>query len=130
MATAVALCVLGGCGKDSKPVQVTQAEAVAVNPEAPADVQEKARITTAVAIRDGIEPPPPTMKLRGGEPATPEVLAAYNQELLRYLVRTRDVPETLEQLKRTPGLPRLPTPPPGKQIVYDARNRIIRLEAR
>lgn len=66
------------------------------------------------------------MTLRGGEPATPEVLAAYNQELARAIFRRREASETPEELRRWP-LPTLPTPPPGRQIVYDAANRIIRL---
>jgi hypothetical protein len=121
--------VLAGCGgKDSKEPTPTQADANPVNPEDSASAQEKARIAQAVAMRQGIEPAAPTLKLRGGELATPEVLAAYNQELARLIFREKDVPESLEELARKKTMPRLPTPPPGKRIVYDGRNRIIRLD--
>jgi hypothetical protein len=88
-------------------------------------VQEQQRIAQAVAMRNGIAPPPPSIQLRGGEPATPEVMAAYNQMLAQLIFQRRDAPETLEELVRKWPMPRLPTPPPGKRIVYDARNRII-----
>ena len=95
-----------------------------VNPSAPESEQDKQRTAQAVAMRSGYVPPPPAMQLRGGEPATPEVLQAYNQQLTRLIFQRQDAPETLEQLRKWP-MPRLPTPPPGKRIVYDARNRII-----
>jgi hypothetical protein len=71
--------------------------------------------------------------LRGGEPATPEVLAAYNQELLRARIQQRESPQTLEELvnkwiRQWRLLPPLPTPPPGRRIVYDDINCIIRLD--
>jgi len=116
-----------GCGKKDKPPEIKPEQVAPINPESAADAQQKARLQQAVAIREGIEPPPPAIKLRGGELATPEVIAAYNQELLRYIVRTKDTPESLQELMRIRELPRLPTPPPGKQIVYDPVNRIIKL---
>ncbi|MCX8092040.1 MAG: hypothetical protein N3I86_14085 [Verrucomicrobiae bacterium] len=119
---------LAGCGGKEKSPEIKPEHLAPINPETSADAQEKARLQQAVAIRDGIEPPPPAIKLRGGELATPEVIAAYNQELLRYVVRTRDTPESLQELMRIRELPRLPTPPPGKRIVYDPRNRIIKLD--
>jgi hypothetical protein len=125
---ALLLALAGaGCGKKEKPPEIKPEQVAPINPEASADAQQQARLQQAVAIREGIEPPPPAIKLRGGELATPEVLAAYNQELLRYIVRTKDTPETLQELMRIRELPRLPTPPPGKQIVYDPVNRIIKL---
>jgi hypothetical protein len=105
----------------------TSAAANPVNPEAPPDAQEKARVAQAVAMRQGIAPQAPAITLRGGEPATPEVIAAYNQMLARLIFQRRDAPETLQELVRRWPMPKLPTPPPGKQIVYDARNRIIML---
>ena len=120
----------GGCGKDDESATVKPEELVPVSAEAPPDVQEKARITQSTAIYQGIEPPAPTLKLRGGELATPEVLAAYNQELLRHMVKTKDVPETLDHLKRSRELPKLPTAPAGQRIVYDPTSRTIKLESR
>jgi hypothetical protein len=99
-----------------------------VNPADSAAEQEKARIAQALAMRARVEPPKPALQLRGGELATPEVLAAYNQELARLIFKNRDAPETLEELVRKWPMPRLPTPPPGKRIVYDPVNRIIRLD--
>jgi hypothetical protein len=131
--------VLAGCGrKDSEgttptPEAASAAQAPAspaanpVDPAAPPDLQEKMRLQQAVAMRDGKAPAAPTMTLRGGEPATPEVLAAYNQQLAQLIFRQRDAPETLDELVRRWPMPRLPTPPAGKQVVYDARNRIIKL---
>lgn len=129
LAFALLLGALGvaGCGKKQKPPEIKPEEVAPINPETSAEAQQKARLQQAVAIREGVEPPPPAIRLRGGELATPEVLAAYNQELLRYIVRTKDTPETLQELMRIRELPRLPTPPPGKQIVYDPVNRIIKL---
>jgi hypothetical protein len=118
---------VAGCGKKDKPPEIKPEQVAPINPESPAEAQQKARLQQAVAIREGIEPPPPAIKLRGGELATPEVIAAYNQELLRYIVRTKDTPESLQELMRIRELPRLPTPPPGKRIVYDPVNRIIKL---
>jgi hypothetical protein len=121
--------VLAACGcKESKTPPPTQSDANPVNPVDPPAAQEQARIAQAVAFREGIAPPPPALKLRGGEPATPEVLAAYNQELARLIFLQRDAPETLEELVQKWSMPRLPTPPPGKRIVYDPANRIIRLD--
>jgi hypothetical protein len=132
--------VLAGCGrKESKaPAQApgsaeaaaaapTSPAANAVNPADPPDLQEKMRLQQAVARREGKAPPPPAIQLRGGEPATPEVLAAYNQRLAQLIFQRRDVPETLEELVRKWPMPRLPTPPAGKQIVYDGRYHIIKL---
>lgn len=105
------------------------ADAVPINPEAPVDTQEKARIAQAIAMRQGIEPPKPALQLRGGELATPEVIAAYNQELLRARFKRGESPESLQELvQKWRELPRLPTPQPGKRIVYDVRNSIIRQE--
>ncbi len=146
-ALTVLALVLGGCEKKSdesgsaaEAMLGTPADSGAaganlkpVNPNDSAQAQEQARMAVALAMRRGIQPPPPAMKLRGGERATPEVLAAYNQELLRVRIRERESPETLEELvqkwiRKFRWLPNLPTPPPGKRIVYDDRNCIIRLE--
>ena len=99
-----------------------------VNPADSAAEQEKARVAQALAMPEGIEPPKPALQLKGGELATPEVLAAYNQQLARLIFKTRDAPETLEELVRKWPMPRLPTAPAGKHIVYDPVNRIIRLD--
>jgi len=99
-----------------------------VNPADSAAEQEKARVAQALAMRARVEPPKAALQLRGGELATPEVLAAYNQELARLIFKTRDAPETLEELVQKWPMPRLPTPPAGKRIVYDPVNRIIRLD--
>ena len=126
---ALAGFVLVSCGsKESKAPPPTPADAAPVDPTAPADAQERARIAQAVAFRQGVEPLPPAIKLRGGEPATPEVLMAYNQELARLIFKEGDAPESLQELAQKKGLPRLPTPPGGKRIIYDARNRIIKLD--
>ncbi len=133
--------LLAGCGRKGAKDQPTasqaspsaaapapvSAAAAPVNPTAPADQQEKQRVAQALAMRSGQAPPPPSMTLRGGEPATPEVLTAYNHQLAQLIFKRRDAPESLEELVRKWPMPRLPTPPPGKRIVYDARMRVITL---
>ena len=123
-ALMLAVC---GCGKTPAPAPKPE-DAKPVDAAAPPAVQEQARVAQAVAMRNGIEPPAPAMKLRGGELASPEVLAAYNQELAQLIFKRRDAPETLEELVRKWPLPRLPTAPAGRRIVYDPVNRIIRLD--
>lgn len=121
--------VLAACGnKSAKSRAPKPDDANPVNPAATPAVQDQARVAQAVAFRAGIEPPAPSLKLQGGEFATTEVLAAYNQELARAIFRHRDAPESLAELVRKWRLPRLPTPPSGKRIVYDEVNRIIRLD--
>lgn len=141
-AVAAGVLAFGGCGrKDSKAKapaapETPQAAAAAptspaaapVNAEAPREAQEKQLVAQAVAMREGKAPPPPAMELRGGEMATPEVLAAYNQRLAQIMFQRREGPENLEELVRKWPMPRLPTPPAGKRIVYDARYRIIKLD--
>lgn len=123
-ALMLAVC---SCGKAPAPAPRPE-DAKPVDTAAPPAVQEQARVAQAVAMRNGIEPPAPAMKLRGGELASPEVLAAYNQELAHLIFKRRDAPETLEELVRKWPLPRLPTAPAGRRIVYDPVNRIIRLD--
>ena len=106
---------------------------MAVNPTAAPRDQEQALVAQRRAFHQGIEPPAPALKLQGGELATPEVLAAYNQELARAIFREHDSPESLQELAQNwvqlrRQLPKLPTPPPGKKIVYDDRFHIIRLD--
>ena len=119
--------VLAACGRKESKAPPPTSDANPVNPADPPAAQEKARVAQAVAIRSGVVPPPPAIQLRGGEPATPEVLAAYNAQLLQLIVKRRDAPEDLDELVRRWPMPALPTPPRGKQIVYDAKNRIILL---
>jgi hypothetical protein len=123
---AAGLVLGGGCSKE--PSAPKPAEVKPVNPEAPPTAQQQALVAQALAMRSGVEPPKPALQLRGGEPATAEVLAAYNQELARKIFQQRDAPETLEELVRKWQMPRLPTPPAGKRIVYDPVNRIIKLD--
>jgi len=133
--------ILAGCGKKAKEGEAqppataeeaakapTSPAAMPVNPRAPVSEQEKQRIAQAVAMREGKAPPPPTIQLRGGELATPEVLQAYNQMLSQLIFQRHEPPESLDELVRKWPLPRLPTPPPGKRIVYDGRYHIIRLD--
>ncbi len=124
----IAALLLAGCGKSSTTSQATQEDAKPVNVEASADAQQQARVAQAAAIRDGIVPPEPALKLRGGELATREVLDAYNQYLLRYIAQNREAPESMQELMRIRTLPRLPTAPSGKRIVYDPLNRLIKLD--
>jgi hypothetical protein len=132
---------LTGCGKKAPKVQPpapasaeaaaqapTSPAASAINPADSVAVQEKRRVEQAVAMRDGKAPPPPEIQLRGGELATPEVLAAWNQKLAQLIFQRREPPESLEEIARKWPMPRLPTPPPGKRIVYDGRYRIIKLD--
>jgi len=67
-------------------------------------------------------------ELKGGELATPQVLASYNKRLARVNYQISDFPENLEQLKKWPMMPPLPKAPPGKRLVYDLRARMIRLD--
>lgn len=104
-----------------------------VNPDDSEQAQKSQRREVLMAIRTGMVPPPPALKLKGGELATPEVLQAYNVMLIRAMPHYGESPETLDQLKqeliqKRRLLPKLPTPPPGKQIVYDAQNYIVRLD--
>jgi len=104
-----------------------------VNPDDSEEAKKAQRRAVLMAIRTGMVPPPPALQLKGGELATPQVLQAYNVMLIRAMPHYGQSPETLEQLQREliqkrRVLPKLPTPPPGKQIVYDAENFIIRLE--
>lgn len=137
VAAGLALTACGG--KESKapappPPEETATQAPVktapppVNPADSAAEQEKARVAQALATRARVEPPKPALQLKGGEFATPEVLAAYNQQLAQLIFQTRDAPETLDELVQKWPMPRLPTPPPGKRIVYDPANRIIRLD--
>lgn len=117
-----------GCKKEAKVPTPTQADAKPINVDVPVEAQEKQRIERGLAMRARVEPPAPALKLRGGELATSEVLEAYNMELARLVFREGDAPETFAELVGKKKLPKLPTPPPGKRIVYDARNYMIRLD--
>jgi len=119
--------MLTGCGGKSKVEEIKPEDVKAVDPNAPDKEQQNQRVKMMVAIRDNIMPPEPTLKLRGGEQATPEVLEAYNQLLLRAMVYRREPPESLQELQRWP-LPRLPSPPPGKRVIYDPALCIVRLD--
>jgi hypothetical protein len=109
---------------------------VMLNPVNPGDseqAQQTQRKAVLMAIRTGMVPPPPALKLKGGEPATPEVLKAYNVMLIRAMPHYGESPETLDQLKleliqKRRLLPKLPTAPPGRTIVYDSKNFLIRLD--
>jgi len=115
------------CGKGSKVEPLKPEDVKPVDPNAAAEAQQSQRTKMAVAMRDNVMPPEPTLQLKGSEPATPEVLEAYNQLLLRAMVERREPPESLQELAKW-QLPRLPTPPAGKRIVYDVQNAIIRLD--
>jgi hypothetical protein len=124
---AAAALMLAGCGDNKGAVTVKPEDVKTVDANASAVEQQNQRVKLAVGIRDGIMPPEPALKLKGGEPATPEVLEAYNQLLLRAMVQRKEAAETLEELRKLP-LPKLPTPPAGKRIVYDAAICGIRLD--
>jgi hypothetical protein len=119
--------VLAGCGEKKSTITVTSDNVTTINPDASAVEQQNQRVKMALAMRDGIMPPEPALKIKGGEPATKEVLEAYNQLLLRAMVQRREPPETLEELHRW-QLPKFPTPPAGKRIVYDPAICGIRLD--
>jgi hypothetical protein len=119
--------VLAGCGEKKSVVKVTPEDLKPINPEASAETLKNQRVKMGLAIRDGIMPDEPALKLKGGEPATSEVLDAYNQLLLRTAVQRREFPESLEELKKWP-VPKLPTPPAGKRIIFDIENCIVRLD--
>jgi len=131
----VAALMLAACGCDQEPELSVPTQEVLkpVNPKDSPKAQEEARMAVLLAMRRGIPPPPSAVKLKGGEPATPEILDAYNLELLRARIQERRSPETLEELvqkwiQKWRLLPALPKPPPGKRIVYDDLNCIIRLD--
>ncbi len=65
--------------------------------------------------------------LKGGELATPEVLAAYNKRLAMVNYQISDYPQNIQQLPKWPMMPPLPKAPPGKTLVYDVRTRTLRL---
>jgi hypothetical protein len=67
-------------------------------------------------------------ELKGGELATPQVLATYNKRLAMVNYQISDFPSDLEQLKKWPMMPPLPKAPSGKRIVYDLRTKKIRLD--
>ncbi|MBI3876098.1 MAG: hypothetical protein HY300_09120 [Verrucomicrobia bacterium] len=54
----------------------------------------------------------------GGPEATDAAIAAYNQALSRWIGMHEDAPVDLNALKKVKGLPPLPTPPSGRQIIY------------
>jgi hypothetical protein len=56
------------------------------------------------------------------------VLAAYNQQLAQLIFQRREPPDSLDELVRKWPMPRLPTAPPGKRIIYDGRYHIIKLD--
>lgn len=134
MVFATLLCVLSGCGKKDEQVAIpTPAEVKPVNPNDSEKAQEQTRVQQLMAHNKGVQAPPAALKLRGGEPATPEVLEAYNQELTRVRFKMGESPESLQELKTKwiqarRLLPPLPTPPPGKKIVYDPLRIIIRVD--
>jgi hypothetical protein len=120
--------MLAACGcKKSEVAKLKPEEVKPVDLNASAETLKNQRMQLAVAIRDGVMPPEPALKLKGGEPATSEVLDAYNQLLVRAAVQRREFPESLEELKRWP-LPKLPTPPAGKRIVFDTEYCLVRLD--
>jgi hypothetical protein len=123
----VAGLVLAGCGEKKAKVEVTADNLKPVDTTASAEAQQSQRVKIALAIRDGIMPPEPTTKINGGEPATKEVLEAYNTLLIRAAVQRREFPESAQELTRW-KLPKLPTPPPGKRIIFDVENCLVRLD--
>lgn len=127
------ILAVSGCNREAEMPVPTQADLKPVNPQDSPKAQEAARMAAILAMRRGVPPPPLAVRLKGGEPATPEVLEAYNAELLRARIQERRSPENLEELtqkwvKQWRLLPGLPKPPPGKRIVYDDVNCIVRLE--
>jgi hypothetical protein len=132
LVTGLALAVCG-CRKETKTTAPTPADLKPLNPNDSLEVQEQKRVAQLRAFHAGVDIPPPSIKLRGGELATPEVLEAYNQELTRVRFKVGESPESLQALvqkwiQRRRLLPPLPTAPPGKRIVYDPLRVIIRLE--
>ena len=121
------------CKKETKLPSTPPENLKPVNPNDSPKAQEEARLAVLLAMRRGDPPATPTMKLNGGELASPEVLEAYNTELLRARLQERRSPESLDDLVRNwiqkwRLLPNLPVSPPGKRIVYDELNCIIRLD--
>jgi hypothetical protein len=119
--------VLAGCGEKKAVVKVTAEDVIPIDANASAEAQQSQRVKIGLAIRDGIMPLEPALKLKGGEPATKEVLEAYNTLLLRAAVQRREFPESAEELTRW-KLPKLPTPPAGKRIIFDVENCLVRLD--
>lgn len=64
---------------------------------------------------------PPSSAPAVARVATMEDIAAYNRALSAWINVRDDVPKDLEDLKKRSGLPPLPTPPPGRRIVYTPR---------
>jgi len=107
------------------------------NPSSPSPEQPAAPVSTAPATGapPPAEPTSPTdldfsagNNLKGGELATPQVLAAYNKRLARVNYQISDFPQKLEDLNKWPMMPPLPKAPPGRRIVYDIRSRTINVE--
>lgn len=104
----ILVLVGGACRKKRQP------EAVGSN----ADTQPVAQ---APAAPNQPQAPGPPSAPATGRTATPEDIAAYNRSLSAWINVHDDVPKDLEELKKRQGLPPLPKPPPGRQIVYVPR---------
>jgi hypothetical protein len=54
----------------------------------------------------------------GTRASTQSEIDVYNKVLAEYCLRASDIPTDLADLKQRRALPPLPTPPPGKRLVY------------
>ena len=99
----------GGCRKKRQAEAVSPTEATTPAVEA------------AAAPNQPRVPTPPAAPATG-RVATPEDIGAYNRNLSAWINVHDDVPKDLEDLKKRKGLPPLPNPPPGRQIVYVPRH--------
>jgi len=73
---------------------------------------------TPAPVPDAQAPAAPDASAPDGPEATTTAIAAYNQELSRWIGMHEDAPVDLNALKKVKGLPPLPTPPQGRQIIY------------
>jgi len=108
-----AVCLLASaCNRETPapaaPVQINPPPSAAPPPPQPP-------VAPAAQPTPSTEPAP---AVSGSRIATPGEIEAYNKALFEYCHRVSDIPSDLADLRQRRALPPLPTPPPGKRLVY------------
>ena len=121
LSCALIACLLAGCDK-SKPTGTPTGRPVA----APPPVRPASPAPTAAT-----QPVPPTPTAEAGAAPAKGSAEAALQELIgvvrAYIMTQGKTPATLEDLVKAGLIPKLPTPPPGKKFVLDAKRNSVLL---